>query len=236
MAKAEATVDELVSMIQRGELRLPEMQRRYVWRSTRVRDLMDLLIAATHRAQSWSGTPMKACPCRNSLLRRRSTLIKARGCCLMASSVSHPCPGHPRRARHGAREKAKLKRGGEQTVRVEHVHVYSGGQAIVGAVSTQRAEGGVADERGRQADGATDARALAFAPGAALFGEDASRDTLPEGRVDGQKRCRMHGGGKGSGAPPGERNSNYRHGLRTREAIAERRALRALIRDFRGAL
>ena len=43
MAKAEATVEELVSMIQRGELRLPEMQRRYVWRSTRVRDLMDSL-------------------------------------------------------------------------------------------------------------------------------------------------------------------------------------------------
>ena len=54
--------------------------------------------------------------------------------------------------------------------------------------------------------------------------------------VHGKKRCRMHGGGKGSGAPPGERNGNYRHGLRTREAIAERRALRALIRDFRGAL
>ena len=27
---------------------------------------------------------------------------------------------------------AKIKRGGEQTVRVEHVHVYPGGQAIVG--------------------------------------------------------------------------------------------------------
>jgi len=31
MAKAEATVEELVGMIERGELRLPEMQRRYVW-------------------------------------------------------------------------------------------------------------------------------------------------------------------------------------------------------------
>ena len=30
---------------------------------------------------------------------------------------------------------AKLKRGGEQTVRVEHVHAYPGGQAVVGAVS-----------------------------------------------------------------------------------------------------
>ena len=43
MAKAEATVDELVSRIERGQLRLPEMQRRYVWRSTRVRDLLDSL-------------------------------------------------------------------------------------------------------------------------------------------------------------------------------------------------
>jgi len=43
MAKAEATVDELVGMIARGELRLPEMQRQYVWRTTRVRDLLDSL-------------------------------------------------------------------------------------------------------------------------------------------------------------------------------------------------
>ena len=43
MAKAEATVEELVSMIQRGELCLPEMQRRYVWRAPRVRDLFDSL-------------------------------------------------------------------------------------------------------------------------------------------------------------------------------------------------
>jgi hypothetical protein len=82
---------------------------------------------------------------------------------------------------------AKLKRGGEQTVRVEHVHVYPGGQAIVGAVSTQRAEGGVADERGSQADGTIDARAIAFAPGAAMSGPDAGRDALPEGRGDRQE-------------------------------------------------
>ena len=43
MAKAEASVEELVGMIERGDLRLPEMQRRYVWRSTRVRDLLDSL-------------------------------------------------------------------------------------------------------------------------------------------------------------------------------------------------
>jgi hypothetical protein len=43
MAKAEASVEELIGMIERGELRLPEMQRRFVWRATRVRDLLDSL-------------------------------------------------------------------------------------------------------------------------------------------------------------------------------------------------
>ena len=43
MAKAEATVEDLFSKNDRGKLRLPEMQRRYVWRSTRVRDLLDFL-------------------------------------------------------------------------------------------------------------------------------------------------------------------------------------------------
>jgi hypothetical protein len=41
--KVDTTVRELVDMVGRGELRLPEMQRRYVWRATRVRDLIDSL-------------------------------------------------------------------------------------------------------------------------------------------------------------------------------------------------
>ncbi len=32
------------------------------------------------------------------------------------------------------------------------------------------------------------------------------------------RRCRMHGGSKGSGGPAGERNGRFKHGLRTREA------------------
>jgi hypothetical protein len=43
MAKSEATVEELVGMIRGGQLRLPEMQREYVWQAPRVRDLMDSL-------------------------------------------------------------------------------------------------------------------------------------------------------------------------------------------------
>lgn len=43
MAKTEKTVKELVDNIKSGRIALPEMQRRYVWRSTRVRDLLDSL-------------------------------------------------------------------------------------------------------------------------------------------------------------------------------------------------
>ena len=43
----------------------------------------------------------------------------------------------------------------------------------------------------------------------------------------------MHGGAKGSGAPRGERNGRYRHGMRTQEAQAEMRAVRDIIAEWR---
>jgi hypothetical protein len=43
-------------------------------------------------------------------------------------------------------------------------------------------------------------------------------------------RCRMHGGAAGSGAPPGPRNGNYRHGIFTKEMIEMRRLVRELVR------
>ena len=43
VAKADYTIQTLVGMVSRGELQLPEMQREYVWRATRVRDLLDSL-------------------------------------------------------------------------------------------------------------------------------------------------------------------------------------------------
>jgi hypothetical protein len=48
--------------------------------------------------------------------------------------------------------------------------------------------------------------------------------------VRGKRRCRMHGGAAGSGAPRGNRNA-LRHGAYTREAVAENRQLRALIKQ-----
>jgi hypothetical protein len=48
--------------------------------------------------------------------------------------------------------------------------------------------------------------------------------------VQGKRRCRMHGGAPGSGAPAGNRNA-LRHGLYMAKAIAARRAIRALLRE-----
>ena len=49
-------------------------------------------------------------------------------------------------------------------------------------------------------------------------------------------RCRLHGGANGSGAPPGKRNGQYRHGERTRAAIAEQRKFSALLKMLRAGL
>ncbi len=43
MAKQEASVSQLVSMIEKGQIQLPEMQRKFVWKATKVRDLLDSL-------------------------------------------------------------------------------------------------------------------------------------------------------------------------------------------------
>jgi hypothetical protein len=46
--------------------------------------------------------------------------------------------------------------------------------------------------------------------------------------VHGKPRCRMHGGAPGSGAPKANHNAR-KHGLFTRDAIEERRRIRALL-------
>jgi len=53
--------------------------------------------------------------------------------------------------------------------------------------------------------------------------------------VAGKARCRMHGGAQGAGAVAGNRNA-LKHGRWTREAVAERRALRMLMAEARETL
>jgi hypothetical protein len=50
--------------------------------------------------------------------------------------------------------------------------------------------------------------------------------------VRGKRRCRMHGGAPGSGAPKANQNAR-KHGLFTREAIEERRRIQALLGEAR---
>jgi hypothetical protein len=49
-------------------------------------------------------------------------------------------------------------------------------------------------------------------------------------------RVRLHGGASGSGGPPGERNGQYRHGERTKAAIAEQQKFSALLKMLRTGL
>ncbi len=51
----------------------------------------------------------------------------------------------------------------------------------------------------------------------------------------GKRRGRRHGGAPGSGAQPGNRNAR-KHGFYTKQAIAERRRLRALLRAMEASL
>ena len=53
--------------------------------------------------------------------------------------------------------------------------------------------------------------------------------------VRGKKRCRMHGGAPGSGAPRANQNARQ-HGLFTRVAIAERKRIQALLGETRKLL
>jgi uncharacterized protein YjcR len=50
--------------------------------------------------------------------------------------------------------------------------------------------------------------------------------------VQGKKRCRMHGGAEGSGAPKGNKNA-LKHGRFTREAIERRKSLSDLLQKAR---
>jgi hypothetical protein len=67
---------------------------------------------------------------------------------------------------------------GQQKVTVEHVHVHTGGQAIVGSVN-QSGGGRENDENRGQPRAPGNAGAIALGPGATLPGADKARDAVP---------------------------------------------------------
>jgi hypothetical protein len=98
---------------------------------------------------------------------------------------------------------------GQQKVTVEHVHVHSGGQAIVGTIESSAPAGSTRSEGPR-----CGARTR--------NGNSCRAPAMPNGR------CRMHGG-LSPGAPKGNKNA-LKHGRYTAEAIARRRAISDLVR------
>ena len=74
--------------------------------------------------------------------------------------------------------------------------------------------------------------ALEAARAAERCGARTRRGTLCQSPAMPNGRCRIHGG-RGPGAPRGERNGRWRGGFYTQEAQAERRRLRDLIRRMR---
>src|ERR671933_466594 len=81
---------------------------------------------------------------------------------------------------------AKYRRRGSQTVRVEHVNVAPGGQAIVGPV-THLAGGGGQKRRGDRAHAQEPRPALARAPVAPLWGSHSVRDAVPVAGREGEE-------------------------------------------------
>jgi uncharacterized protein YjcR len=53
--------------------------------------------------------------------------------------------------------------------------------------------------------------------------------------VNGKKRCRMHGGAKGSGAKPGNKNA-LKHGAYSKEMLAFHRSIKQAIKDSKQML
>src|SRR5215467_3801431 len=80
---------------------------------------------------------------------------------------------------------SNMRRGGRQKVVVEHVHVYPGGQAIVGNVTHPGR--GVQDKNEGQARATDDKRAISAAGGAPMRGSDPARDALPIPSGEGQE-------------------------------------------------
>jgi hypothetical protein len=50
----------------------------------------------------------------------------------------------------------------------------------------------------------------------------------PASAAHGKKRCRMHGGAPGAGAPATNQNA-HKHGLFSRDAVEERRRIQAVL-------
>ena len=129
---------------------------------------------------------------------------------------------------------SKHCRGGAQKVTVEHVHVYQGGQAIVGNVTTPGAcprQGGIASKPDINPMNSLDRQPSPFRVTPRCCAQTRAGTPCLSPALRGKIQCHKHGGAKGSGAPKGSQKGRYRHGLRTQTAMAEVRRVRDVIAE-----
>ena len=108
------------------------------------------------------------------------------------------------------------------------MNVAAGGQAIVGTV-THRSHEGAFPENQDQPYGTEHERTREPAADAPVRSQEAGWPTLSEAESQGSQSVSAARGAQGSGAPKGEANGRYSHGLLTAEAIEERSALSAIL-------
>ena len=107
MPKIDISVRELVDMIDRGELRLPELQRRYVWPATRVRDLLDSLYRGYPSGTILVWEAIEGAPSRGLAIEQRATAFGAHKLLLdgqqRLTSISAVLRGRPLRFKNRVR-------------------------------------------------------------------------------------------------------------------------------------
>jgi hypothetical protein len=78
MQQQNIPIGTLVDMYKRGELRLPEIQRHYVWRATRVRDLLDSLYRGYPSGSILMWETDEPVPTRNFAIAQQTTAFAGR--------------------------------------------------------------------------------------------------------------------------------------------------------------
>jgi len=144
---------------------------------------------------------------------------------------------------HGLLTIQKLRSGGQQTVVVQHVNVGDGGRAMVAGEVKVR---GKRPRRGRRWRGKPKSEQQPHTRGdpeqepgpgkrlPSMWRTNPERGPVP-GHADGERTMQMHGVAS-PGAPRGEGNGMFRHGLRSIDAIERRRKMTAELRAIRRSL
>ncbi|MEA4858328.1 MAG: HGGxSTG domain-containing protein [Solidesulfovibrio sp.] len=131
----------------------------------------------------------------------------------------------------------KYRKGGQQKVVVEHVHVYPGGQAIVGNFNQPPGGRGTPMETTNQPHVSTQSDSkprpcrfnLAVVKKCSARSKRTGNPCRQPAMANG--KCRFHGG-KSTGAPVGNKNA-WKHGDYSAQAQERRREMRQLLREAR---